>query len=74
MNIDLRKLCRICFVDSADIDIMDHKVITGQTNDTDIDEEHTICEIMQTMFVSRNTCYSLVAIIIYTLITLPAPY
>lgn len=54
MNIDLRKLCRICFVDSADIDIMDHKVVTaGQTNDADIEEEHTICEIMQTMFVSR---------------------
>lgn len=58
MNIDLRKLCRICFVDSADIDIMDHKVVTaGQTNDTDVDEEHTICEIMQTMFVCRNTCF-----------------
>ncbi|KAH8263088.1 hypothetical protein KR044_004253 [Drosophila immigrans] len=51
MNIDLRKLCRICFVDNADVDITDHKVITAsQTNDTDVDEEHTICEIMQAMF------------------------
>ncbi|KAH8415218.1 hypothetical protein KR215_009138 [Drosophila sulfurigaster] len=51
MNIDLRKLCRICFVDNADVDITDHKVVTaGQTNDADIEEEHTICEIMQAMF------------------------
>ncbi|KAH8404940.1 hypothetical protein KR222_011483 [Zaprionus bogoriensis] len=51
MNIDLRKLCRICFVDSAEIDITDHKVVTAsQANDSDIEEEHTICELMQTMF------------------------
>ncbi|KAM8715097.1 hypothetical protein ACLKA7_002184 [Drosophila subpalustris] len=51
MNIDLRKLCRICFVDNADVDITDHKVVTaGQSSDADVDEEHTICEIMQAMF------------------------
>ncbi|EDV99389.1 GH13057 [Drosophila grimshawi] len=50
MNIDLRKLCRICFVDNAEIDITHHKVLAaGQTNDADIEEEHTICEIMQAM-------------------------
>lgn len=53
MNIDLRKLCRICFVDNADVDITQHKVVTaGQTNETESeDEEHTICEIMEAMFV-----------------------
>ncbi|XP_030556113.1 zinc finger protein 236 [Drosophila novamexicana] len=52
MNIDLRKLCRICFVDNADIDITQHKVVTAsQTIDADAEEEeHTICEIMQAIF------------------------
>lgn len=53
MNIDLRKLCRICFVDNADVDITQHKVVTaGQTNEAESEEEeHTICEIMEAMFV-----------------------
>ncbi|KAH8249065.1 hypothetical protein KR032_005588 [Drosophila birchii] len=39
---DLRKLCRICFVDNADVDITEHRA--------SVSSEHTILELIQTMY------------------------
>lgn len=39
---DLRKLCRICFVDKADVDITEHR--------SSASPEHTILELIQAMF------------------------
>ncbi|XP_017026095.1 uncharacterized protein [Drosophila kikkawai] len=46
---DLRKLCRICFVDSAEVDITEHRASASP--------EHTILELIQTMYAKNIDFY-----------------
>ncbi|XP_017850788.1 zinc finger protein 236 [Drosophila busckii] len=53
MNLDLRKLCRICFSDSPDVDITQHKVVTtAPSSEGDFEEEISISEMMQAMLLN----------------------